>query len=156
MGPFTRRFVHGTVAGMAATVAMSVVMLASRQAGWLTEQAPETITRRVTRRTDSSSLQGRELDLATAILHLGFGAAAGALYRNTLGASDTGPVTSISTGALFGACVWVVAYWSVLPGLDLMPAPPEDQRRRPAVMLLAHLIYGSVLGLLLGRSRGRS
>jgi hypothetical protein len=50
----------------------------------------------------------------------------------------------------------VVAYWSVLPGLDLMPAPPEDQRRRPAVMLLAHLIYGSVLGLLVGRSRGRS
>jgi hypothetical protein len=128
-------------------------MLAAQRLGWLTEQAPETVTRRSLKLATGRQIRGLQLQGLTAVLHLGFGAVSGGLYAATLGRSRGPLIASGLTGALFGSVVWFVSYWGFLPGLGLMPPVSEDERQRPLVMLLAHWIYGGVLGLLVSARR---
>jgi hypothetical protein len=130
-------------------VLMSLFMLAAGRRGWLSEQAPETVTRRSVKAATGVRIRGRELHALTVLLHLGFGAAAGAVYAATLGRARMSWIGSGRVGAGFGTVVWFVSYWGFLPGLGLMPPVSEDERQRPLVMLLAHWIYGGALGLLL-------
>jgi hypothetical protein len=148
MERFRERLVAGSVAGVLSTVVMSLFMLGAGRFGWLTEQAPETVTRRSVKLATGRRIRGRDLDALTVVLHLGFGAASGALYATTLSKPRTTSIVSGLTGALFATAVWFVSYWGVLPGLGLMPPVSEDERQRPLVMLLAHWIYGGTLGLL--------
>jgi putative membrane protein len=148
MARFDQRLVKGSLSGALSTLAMSVFMLAAERMGWLTEQAPETVTRRSLRLATGRRIEGPQLHGLTAVLHLGFGAGSGALYAATLGRSRKPVIASGLKGALFGTVVWFVSYWGFLPGLGLMPPISEDERRRPLVMLVAHWIYGGVLALL--------
>ena len=145
---FKRRLVIGSMAGALSTVVMSVFMFAAGHFGWLTEQAPETVTRRSVKLATGSRIRGRRLDALTGVLHLGFGSACGAIYAAALGRSRTTPVAPGLMGALFASVVWFVSYAGFLPGLGLMPAVSDDERQRPLVMLLAHWIYGGALGLI--------
>lgn len=142
------RLLGGALWGTVATLVMSVFMLAAREAGLLTEQAPEEITERSIERTTRRDAGGLSLDLLTSVVHLAFGAASGALYAALLARRRGASVRESVKGTLFGTAVWLTSYWGVLPKLELMPPPPRDERRRPLVMLVAHLIYGGVLGAL--------
>lgn len=146
-----RQLLLGVVSGTIATLPMSAFMLLAQRAGWLTEQAPERITELTIERVTNRDAQGGSLDAWTAVAHLTFGAAAGAVFAVLLAERPLRAATVAPWGAGFGTLVWLVSYWSVLPALDLMPPPPHDQRRRPQVMLVAHWIYGGVLGLLAAR-----
>ena len=143
-----RRLVTGSLAGALSTIVMSAFMLAAERLGWLTEQAPETVTRRSVKLATGSRIRGTKLHALTVILHLGFGAASGALYAAIPGKPRKPALASGLTGALYATVVWFVSYWGFLPGLGLMPPVSEDERRRPLVMLLAHWLYGGALGLL--------
>ena len=147
MKPVSLRMLFGAVAGLLATGAMSIFMLAARRAGWLHEQAPEEITERTVEQATHHRIGGQSLDVLAAIAHLGFGASAGVLYAFTLGRWRVRSVPPILTGVLYGTSVWLGSYWGVLPRLGLMPSPPDDEQRRPLVMLVAHWIYGAALGL---------
>ena len=82
--------------------------------------------------------------------HYGFGVAAGALFGvgyRRLHLPLPGPLQ----GAAFGIAVWASSYAGWVPGLGILPAPPRDEERRPPAMVAAHLVYGTVLGAVLGR-----
>ncbi|MFO7531209.1 MAG: hypothetical protein R6W93_02020, partial [Candidatus Limnocylindrales bacterium] len=110
-------------------------------------------TRRSVKLATGSRIRGMSLHALTVVLHLGFGAASGALYAATIGRSRPGSIASGLMGALFATVVWFVSYWGFLPKLGLMPPVSEDERQRPLVMLVAHWLFGGALGLLVSARR---
>ena len=81
----------------------------------------------------------------TTIVHLGFGAAAGAVYAATVGSRRS----SALTGVAYGVVVWALAYGVGLPSLRLHPAAARDTKDRNEVLLASHVAWGAVLGALL-------
>jgi hypothetical protein len=145
------RAAYGAIDGAAATLAMSSIMFAAQRAGWLGELPPRKITRFALRRTHSGTTSRQAKDGLGALAHLAFGAGAGSLFESafTRGGlpSGSGPVA----GAAFGAAVWLVSYGGWVPALGILPPPHRDQPRRQVGMLVAHLVYGVVLGALAER-----
>jgi hypothetical protein len=143
-----KRLVSGAAAGVGATVAMSAFMLLAGGRGWLNEQAPRAVTRRLSHKLSGDDPDDRSLDAVTVANHLAMGAGYGTLYAFTLGRIELALLGRVSLGSLYGAAIWLVMYGLTLPALRLMPSPQRDQRRRPEVMLAAHLIFGGTLGAL--------
>lgn len=152
MHGLAQRMAGGSAAGVTATLAMSAFLLVAHRLGWLHEQAPEEITERSFERLLKRDVDGRSLDALTAVTHLSFGAAAGAGYGALSTHRLVKRLPAIVGGTLYGTLVWLASYWGALPRLGLMPPPPRDERRRPLVMLVAHWIYGAVLGVLTRRA----
>ena len=153
MNDVAYRAARGSLAGLAATVPMSGFMLAAQRAGWLFQQAPERVTAESIEEASGHRPRGSSLDALTAAAHLGFGLVAGALYAVTLGKRRVPRVPPGLRGAAFGTVVWVSSYWGILPSLGIMPPPHRDERSRPLVMLVAHWIYGGLLGVLVAARR---
>lgn len=139
----------GAVAGAAATVPMSLLMWGAQRAGWMGEQPPRKITDEAVEVADETvdadvdppqpARQG-----LTALNHLAFGAVAGipfALVHRLFPA----PLARVPAGAAYGVGVWASAYLGWLPALGIMPPADRDRPGRPASMIAAHLVYGSVL-----------
>lgn len=138
---------RGALAGMAATVAMSVVMLGARRLGLIDRQPPEEITARV---SDSSGrpMRGRPLEVAASLAHLAFGAIGGMVFASLLRLA--GPVGSpVRLAITYGLSIWFVSYRHALPAWGLVRSEREAGAQRDAVMLVAHVVYGAVLGGLL-------
>jgi len=125
---------------------MTAVMILARKPGLLGRIPPSTITRKLIRRLGLPRHRPTENALTT-LNHLGYGAAAGALYA-LLERLLPPRVPDIVKGALYGALVWAASYQVWVPALDLMPHPKHDRPGRPSSMLLAHLVYGGTLGSL--------
>jgi hypothetical protein len=144
-----RSLFTGAADGAVATLAMSGVMFGAQRAGWLGEMPPRKITRHALRR--AGAREGRRTkDALGALAHVAFGAAAGSLFEGlhaTWGRRGVGPVR----GAAFGVAVWLVSYAGWVPWLRILPPPQRDDPGRQASMLLAHLVYGAVLGGLADR-----
>jgi hypothetical protein len=143
--------VRGAVAGVAATTAMSAVMFVSRKAGLMGKMPPERITEaglRVLRVHASESSE----DALSTVAHLGYGAGVGALFAVAERTTRL-PVPGAVAGALYGLAVWTVSYAGWIPALGIMPPPHRDRHDRQTSMILAHLMYGAVLGMLTGRVR---
>jgi hypothetical protein len=143
----------GAADGVAATLAMSGVMLAARRAGWTGQLPPRRITTALlgTARTGGD----RTNNVLSTATHLAFGAAAGSLFESGLrrwGRRGAGP----AAGAAFGAAVWLVSYAGWVPALDILPPPHRDRPGRQAWMFVAHLVYGAVLGALADRRLARA
>ena len=51
-------------------------------------------------------------------------------------------------GALYATGIWLVSYQGWVPALGIMPPASRDRRGRVATMLVAHWVYGAVLGVL--------
>ncbi len=151
MPEFLVRMVVGAVDGAVATLAMTGAMDAERRIGLLGEYPPVEVTERAVDRSGTArGAPPRTKQLLAALLHLGFGAGAGALFallRTVLlrpfGRVLPGPLL----GAVFGLGVWAASYLGWLPALGLLPPPSRSEPRRPAAMIAAHLVYGGVLGL---------
>jgi hypothetical protein len=140
--------ITGAVAGAVATVPMSAVMVAGDRMGLMGEQPPTAITRAALRGAgvDRPSAPAR---LLAPLAHLGFGMTAGVIYgliRRRVPRVPGGPL-----GAIFGLGVWVVSYAGWIPATDMLPRPEKDRPGRPGVMIVAHIVYGIVLGSLVGR-----
>ena len=140
---------RGLAAGALATVGMSAVMFAARRAGLLGRMPPERITShlldhfRIRRSRESQ-------DLLAAVLHIGFGSAAGAVFgvaRRRLPV----PLPGVVQGLVFGTAVWAVSYLGWVPALGILPPPSRDRPGRPETMVAAHWVYGGLLALLTDR-----
>jgi hypothetical protein len=138
-----RDAIAGAAAGVGATLAMSGALALAAGAGLLQEPPPRAIVRRL--------LPGlsRETTNASAVLaHLGYGAAAGVVHRAVLGAP--GPAASV----LYALTLWAGSYQGWVPLIGALPPAHLDDRRRQVSMVIAHVVYGAVLGALAGgRSR---
>jgi hypothetical protein len=135
------RISSGAVSGIAATAAMSWVMVGARRWGLLGEYPPRRLIRKLLSRLATLSPRGRSLDVAATLAHFGFGAAMGALFWLIPGRRG------VARGALFGLGVWATHYAGILPELGLMPPARRDRPGRPFAMIVAHLVYGATLGL---------
>ena len=140
--------VIGSVAGVAATVPMTAVMLlvhrslpGRERSGLPPQHIMENLTRRlgVNRHLSDDDRAG----LAT-VAHFSYGSSAGAVYAPI--ASRT-PVPYVVSGTAFGLLVWAGSYMGFLPAVGMYASPSGDANRRTAMMVAAHLIWGATLGL---------
>jgi hypothetical protein len=139
----------GAAAGAAATAVMTLPMVAARRAGVLPQLPPQDITDDILERTGVEPGRAGRRFLGWGS-HVAFGMAAGAGYgilRDILRPSVPDPVT----GVAFGLSVWAVSYMGWVPASGILPPPTEDRPGRPIAMIIAHVVYGLVLGTLMGR-----
>ena len=84
--------------------------------------------------------------------HFSYGAAAGVIYA-ALARNISPP--PLPAGIAFGLGVWAISYLGLLPAAGILRPATKHPPRRNALMLTAHVVWGSVLGLLVDRCRGQ-
>lgn len=145
----------GSLAGGLATIPMTAFMLLARRLGFLGEEPPRLITDYA---LDAAGLSVDDRNTETAItgaVHFGFGIVCGALF-GAFSRRVRLPFLRVATGTLYGLAIWFVSYNGWVPALHIMPPPEEDRPGRPTAMILAHVIYGSVLGWVVEHADGSS
>lgn len=137
---------EGALAGAVATVPMSAVMYAAKRAGLMGQYPPVVIADAV---LDALGVRRDEEtdEVVATIAHLGFGAAAGALYGAARRHADL-PIPAWCEGIGFGLLVYAVSYNGWIPAVRILPEPEHDRPGRQPSMAVAHVIYGAVLGAL--------
>jgi ammonia channel protein AmtB len=130
---------RGLLAGLVATIPMSLFFSAAQSAGFLGQLPP----RRVVASVSPQLRESDQLPVAT-IAHYLIGGSGGVAYGIVTKASARGPVS----GLLWGLVVWAIGYEFVMPRAAEMPLAHHDDRRRAGAILIAHLVYGCVLGLV--------
>jgi hypothetical protein len=151
--------VAGVIGGCLGTAAMSAVMLAAQRAGLLGEQPPERITAVLLQSVGVRARGGVTQDTLAVALHVGFGTALGVplgLLRRHLGQ----PRWAALVGVVYGGLVWAVSYKGWIPALHILPPPERDRPGRRVTMLVAHGVYGGLLGVVCAmapaRQRGKA
>jgi hypothetical protein len=136
--------IKGTVAGAAATMVVSLVMLVLGATGFEAQLEP---TRLVLALLDAPPAQYYVLGW---IVHIIIGSVAlGGLFaylEPRLGAD-----THTKSGVLYGVIVWLVVMLVILPAAGLGYFGFQLSVLAPLVMLGMQLLYGSVLGWSYGR-----
>jgi uncharacterized membrane protein YagU involved in acid resistance len=126
---------------------MSSVMLGAKRAGFVGGLPPEKITAKMLHRSGIGH-SGAQQDALATVLHFGFGATAGAGFGVL---APRSLIVRVPAGLTYGAAIWGVSYMGWVPALGIMPPAERDRRDRQAVMLAAHLVYGTALALMVGR-----
>ncbi len=147
----------GAVGGLVATLPMTLAMKALQRAGRGSSRLPfppHEVTMGAVETTGVSRHELREEQrrVLTYAGHFGYGAAAGAAYP-LLARPLPGPPAA--RGAAYGLAVWAGSYLGFLPTLGLWgPRREQAASRRAAkttlLLVLAHLAWGGVLGLVHG------
>ncbi|MDQ0756404.1 DUF6789 family protein [Arthrobacter sp. B3I4] len=127
---------RGGLAGLAATAAMSTLLLTADASGVMNNEPPKRIIDAFFPRLPLPLTKS-----AAVGAHLGYGMAAGALYA-MLGKKKSTP----ATGLAYGAVLWAAGYEGWLPALGVLPPAHRDKPGRAWTMLAAHLLYGATLG----------
>lgn len=140
----------GALAGGIATLAMSLVMLASEKVGGMDRHPPDEIAGAALDAVGLPDASEKETDALAMALHLAFGIGMGGLF-GLLHRRLRPPVPPALHGLIFGSLVWAVSYKGWVPALRIMPPPERDLPGRPETMLLAHWVYGGILGTMVGR-----
>jgi uncharacterized membrane protein YagU involved in acid resistance len=138
------------LAGMAASIPMAFVMQGLLKLLPKREQyalPPEEITVKV-----ASSIQADPLvdekparRVTTWLAHLGYGAATASLYPMATNRLNWPPVLR---GMIFAIGVWSASYLGWLPAARIMPPATEQPTRRNALMIVAHLVWGAIIGII--------
>jgi hypothetical protein len=137
----------GALAGAIATIPMSAVMYAAEVAGLMGEYPPEIIAEQGLAAVGVR--EGEDVnDAAATVAHLGFGAAAGALF-GLLRRRVRLPISPVAQGIGYGLLVYAASYDGWIPAIHIMPAPENDRPGRQPSMAAAHVVYGAVLAALL-------
>ena len=145
------RLLLGAAAGLGATAAMSVVMLARQRVRPVAEHEPKLITEAVLGAAGSNQSETTEKALAS-IAHFGYGSSLGAVYGLL---APLVPTPYPLSGAAYGLLVGTASYEGWLPAFDILPPLHRFSPRRRRSLMLAHLVYGSVVGGLTGLSQRR-
>lgn len=142
----------GAIAGLVATLPMSIVMLVLHKMLPRSEQyplPPEQITAEIAERADiESASRGRMRDILSVFAHFSFGASVGSAF---VPVARFSPLPTILTGLLYGFMVWFVSYQGWIPSARILPPASRQPARRNLMMIVAHLVWGSTLVLLLRR-----
>jgi hypothetical protein len=137
---------RGALAGAAATLPMSAVMLAAGELGLMGEQPPERITERLLHAVSIHPGEG-ESNLAGTAAHLAFGATMGAAFQ-LLRENVELPGSPVAQGVAWGLGLWALNYAGWIPALGILPPPDRDRPGRVRTMIAAHVVFGAALGAL--------
>lgn len=144
-GHLTRDLEQGAVAGIVATVPMTITMLAVHRCLPHHERyplPPEKITAELAERAGVTALTaGNPRTLAAGAAHLAYGALTGALYNATVSRASHHPLV----GSTYGLAVWSVSYLGLLPVLGILKPATQHPWRRNGLMLLSHVVWGLAL-----------
>ncbi len=153
MNRHVKDLMHGAIGGAVATVGMSGVMLAAQKVGVLGTPPPRQLTDTALDAAGAPEIPEGGKDAIAAGAHLGFGVLAGALF-GFLHRKLRLPIPAAVHGVVFGLAVWGLSYKGWIPAAGLLPPPEHDRRGRQGSMVLAHCVYGAILGTTVGRLRG--
>jgi uncharacterized membrane protein YagU involved in acid resistance len=138
----------GSVAGLIATIPMTLFMLLMQQVlpKWQKYALPpERITTELAKRAKVGKHTNKSQRVgATLIMHFGYGSNMGMLYAPL---SRRVPLPPALKGAIFGLLVWAGSYLGIAPTLDLSEAAPKQPWQRNMLMIGAHLVWGTTLGI---------
>ncbi len=145
-----RAIFDGAIGGAIGTVGMSALMLAAGKAGLMGEQPPDKIAGAALDALGVHEPDAKAQDAMATALHFAFGTGSGVLF-GVLHRRLPFRVPGALHGMLFAAIIWAASYQGWIPGLDIMPPASEDRPDRRRVMLLVHLVYGAILGIVVAR-----
>ena len=144
------RLLLGAIGGVVATGPMTAAMIVLHRRlprGERYPLPPREITMKLAHETGvDAELDDTGRSAATIVSHFAYGAVCGALYSGAV-EPRTQP---IGKGLLCGLLVWVVSYLGWLPAAGILRPATEHPARRNALMIVAHLVWGAVLGWLTG------
>ena len=147
-------FIAGALSGLTATVPMTAAMEAMfRHLPWSERYPlpPRKVTMEVVEMLGlKSKLDEDERHGLTIASHLGFGTAMGMAYALVARRALPGVVG----GAIFGLGVWAGNYLAALPVAKLHPHAAREPAERNALMIAAHVVWGTALGALFAQIRG--
>lgn len=146
----------GALAGLVATLPMTASMEAMFRFLPRHEQyplPPGEITAKVTDELGMSrQIDSQQHFALTLFNHFAYGAAAGSLYGVATGALQPNmKLAPALKGIAWGIVVWTVSYLGLLPALGVLRPATRHPRRRNVLMIVAHVVWGSVLGVLTER-----
>lgn len=147
---------QGAAAGAVATAPMTLVMEIWHRNLPRREQyplPPSEITQKITEEVGVDEHIDQEQHVALTLLaHFGYGAAAGAVYAPL---ASKLPFSAPLNGIVYGLAVWTISYLGLLPATGILTPATEHPARRNALMIVVHVIWGSVMGLVYGRLQQR-
>jgi hypothetical protein len=149
-----RRLSQGLIGGAAGVLAMSAFMkLATRgatinpQESKAADERRESSTAKLARLAeevgDDRNPTPEEKRARGNAIHLAYGTAMGGLFGVT-------GFKGVGAGVLYGASIWLVADEVLLPVLGLSGPPESRSLENHIEVLMAHTIYGAVLGAAVG------
>ena len=144
-----RTWLQGSLAGFIATGSMTLFMLVTQR--YLPKRhryalPPEIITEDLARRTHVRwHMNKTQILVATLVSHFAYGAAMGALYGPLEKKISLPPPVK---GTIFGLVVWAASYLVLLPMLGLSESGQREPVRRNLMMIAAHIVWGSTMGVL--------
>ena len=144
------RWMTGGVAGLLATVPMTLVMLAGKRLlPWRSREAlpPTQITHNALAAVQLHDDVSHDERLAlTALNHFAYGAAVGSLYGRLFNPRGVGGAAASGVG--YGLTVWAGSYLGLMPALRLYRPPGDEPAERHGLIIAAHVVWGGSLGLL--------
>jgi len=147
---FAIPLLKGAVAGCVATGPMTLVMLVAHRYLPTRQRSslpPKTITMHLAERLGlKKHMNEPQRRRTTWISHVAYGAAMGALYGPL---ARRVPLPSVVKGTAFGLAVWAASYLGGLPAMGMPEAATDQPMQRNALMIGAHAVWGSVMGLVL-------
>jgi hypothetical protein len=145
------RLAKGALAGLIATVPMTLFMLACHRNLPPAQRYPLPPSLIAKRSFGGIALPGKPAPMpnlaATLASHFGFGAATGALFAAAPASLQR--EYPVGTGIAYGLCVWAASYLGWVPVLGLMPPATRQPTARNAMMIAAHVVWGATLGVAL-------
>jgi putative membrane protein len=142
-------YTTSAVSGAIATVPMTIVMAYLHKKLPPTQQyslPPRNIALKVADEMGVKKKMNPPNKLAfTMFTHFGYGTAVGSLY---LPLSRLIKIPRIWSGMIFGLGVWSFSYMGLLPVIGLYPPATKIPVKRNALMIFAHLVWGSSLGIM--------
>lgn len=141
------RFLIGSFGGIVGTLFHTAVMAAGHAYAPRARQEP-TPPRQITASAikhvaPRAAPSEAEIALGTALLHVGYGAVAGAFYPPLLARRHERPV---ARGTAYGVSVWAASYLGWLPAVGMPPPATRQPPQQNLAMVLAHVAWGAALG----------
>lgn len=142
----SEHLIAGTVGGFVGTIAMSMLMMPAMgdKPG-----APQMLLSRL---NDKPPEDNKAMGM---VLHFLYGTIAGIVFAyaavDLLGYSIAEPSEGAVWGLVWGLVLFFVAFfWMAVSGMmsSMMDQPKSERMKGMVVFLVAHLIYGGVLGLV--------
>jgi hypothetical protein len=147
---------RGAISGLAATLPMTIAMEVMHRRMGLTKRyalPPRQITAYVARSLGIRDRLGVDEErVATMVSHFGYGGSMGVPYAL---AEESIHLPPIVKGAGYGLAVWAGSYLGLLPRLGLLSPATRHPPQRTALMIAAHLVWGSAMAIAVERLKRR-